>query len=370
MITFMRSLVFLLGMAPLVGVDAYAQQQPDIEVNISVLRDLPGKPVAQDVRRTVLKKPAEKDAAPVVKRADITWSPAPVPVISSAVAEALAQKPEPLPKKNDKKEPAQKAADNIPQGAKQFPIFTKTRSESSDPSLPESAPAEIPSTVLAKAENPPAPLHQIEPVADPVPLTSESQKQSVPDPLPAPETAPPTPDELLASMMEMEKSQIMAGVEDVVKQTGTRAVKASAPASAAELANIEPASGNPQDMSGFPNSVSISIDFPPSQIGIDNNLRAEIREKILPMLASNERGRVQIQAFATDDGSGARNARQRSMARALAVREYLLKQGINPSRLDIRALGMPLADSRSDRIDFVLMPQDRRSLRAVRISGG
>ncbi|MCH8925159.1 MAG: OmpA family protein [Proteobacteria bacterium] len=48
-------------------------------------------------------------------------------------------------------------------------------------------------------------------------------------------------------------------------------------------------------------------------------------------------------------------ARRLSLSRALAVRAYLIEQGVRSTRMDVRALGDKVPDGPADRVD--VLPQ-------------
>jgi outer membrane protein OmpA-like peptidoglycan-associated protein len=85
-------------------------------------------------------------------------------------------------------------------------------------------------------------------------------------------------------------------------------------------------------------------------------LGAEARgtlDGLLPRLEADERLRVEVLGYATA-GSDASQARRVSLARALAVRTYLVDKGIKTSRVDVRALGSRPEGEPADRVDLVL----------------
>jgi hypothetical protein len=343
----------------------------------------------------------------------------------------------------------------------QFPIMTKTRSESPDPSLPasselppplaeqaakthagEKSTAEVPiaSPVLAEmskqmahssvnTKQPSPPVHSPEQPAPAKMAAAPADEQENPVPpdqvfkthtlaeaprliAPAspkrtvatirPDTAPPdisVPDEaLMDNMLQMQKGQVMAGIEDTVKRTqpgngkpvasfgrpqknGLTVIQAerfhshnaiitpddstSAPAELKPETEAKAETGD--EIPALPpagdekNPGYVSIVYQPADIGLGAPLQAEIKDKVLPVLLKDPRTHLQIQAFASD-GRETHTSRQRSLARALAVREYLLSQGIEAGRLDIRAQGMQSDREPLDRVDFVFLPQaDRNS---------
>ncbi len=55
---------------------------------------------------------------------------------------------------------------------------------------------------------------------------------------------------------------------------------------------------------------------------------------------------------------GPSKARRLSLSRALAVRAFLIDQGVRSTRMDVRALGDKVQDGPSDRVDIA--PRDAR----------
>ncbi len=72
---------------------------------------------------------------------------------------------------------------------------------------------------------------------------------------------------------------------------------------------------------------------------------------VVGALSDDEDLRVQILAFAGGDDLTASRARRLSLSRALAVREYLKAEGIDPRRIDVRALGDKATGEPKNRVD-------------------
>ena len=68
-------------------------------------------------------------------------------------------------------------------------------------------------------------------------------------------------------------------------------------------------------------------------------------------LRSSETLRVQLLAYAGEEGASPSKARRVSLSRALAVRSYLIESGIKTSRIDVRALGSKSTSGSPDRVD-------------------
>ncbi|WP_353857510.1 OmpA family protein [Azospirillum formosense] len=80
-------------------------------------------------------------------------------------------------------------------------------------------------------------------------------------------------------------------------------------------------------------------------------------EAIAERMNANPQLRLQIRSYASGTPETAREARQLSLARALAVRERLGTAGIASTRVDIRALGMEAAGGAPDRLDVEFLNQ-------------
>lgn len=67
--------------------------------------------------------------------------------------------------------------------------------------------------------------------------------------------------------------------------------------------------------------------------------------------------RIQLKAFAAGSADRPSTARRLSLSRALAVRSFLIEQGMRSTRIDVRALGVPADDGPADRVDVILLTQ-------------
>lgn len=64
--------------------------------------------------------------------------------------------------------------------------------------------------------------------------------------------------------------------------------------------------------------------------------------------------RVQLMAYASSADSSPSSVRRKSLSRALSVREFLMDQGVQSTRIEVRALGDKSEGGAPDRVDAVI----------------
>ncbi|CAA6605745.1 putative Lysophospholipase [Rhodospirillaceae bacterium LM-1] len=72
-------------------------------------------------------------------------------------------------------------------------------------------------------------------------------------------------------------------------------------------------------------------------------------------MSKDEDIRLQLLAYAEGTDANASKARRLSLSRALAVRSYLIDQGVRSTRIDVRALGNKAGSGPAERVDVVMM---------------
>jgi hypothetical protein len=236
-----------------------------------------------------------------------------------------------------------------------------------------------------------------------MPAADVTPSMTAPVPGVGPVPPPRVNDHVMNKMMDMDKKRVMAGIEDAVKRTnnmpgrhvsdndklpvihngggttivgakhlmretsrGNAIIKPGKDEPVVEGVSDGAASLKPEDKTASIQMPSpppeadyaapgyISIVYDKGELGLSDALQGDIRGKVLPLLKKDPAAKLQIQAFASDAG-GSHNSRQRSLARGLAVREYLIGQGISQDRLDIHAMGMQSDRDPIDRVDFVVV---------------
>ncbi|MBM3569929.1 MAG: OmpA family protein, partial [Alphaproteobacteria bacterium] len=82
---------------------------------------------------------------------------------------------------------------------------------------------------------------------------------------------------------------------------------------------------------------------------------AEERLRTLARQLANNEQRMQLKAFAAGGSDNISASRRLSLSRALAVRQFLIDQGLRSTRIDVRALGVAGDSGQPDRVDVVLL---------------
>lgn len=146
---------------------------------------------------------------------------------------------------------------------------------------------------------------------------------------------------LAGKMAPVDKKDIESTVSGGAVSSGIKTeplVTASLPPGSTALAKVE----------------KIGLEFKPSLTDLQADQQTVLKTDILPFLKKNEAARLQILSFASATGTSS-DARRLSLSRALSVRSYLLEQGIDPSRMDVRAMGSNTAETPVDRVDLVFL---------------
>ena len=81
----------------------------------------------------------------------------------------------------------------------------------------------------------------------------------------------------------------------------------------------------------------------------------ERRLKVMVQSLAPTETRLQLKAYAEATGNDTSKARRLSLSRALAVRSFLIENGLRSTRIDVRALGIARDGGAPDRVDIVTM---------------
>ena len=187
---------------------------------------------------------------------------------------------------------------------------------------PPAAPASAPPRSITAAPAPaPAPQPEPEPAQAPAPEPAPApQVAQSPEPAPVPEPAPaPAP--------------------------------VAEPEPAPEPAPQQAALPVPAPVDDGPLSISFTSGLSDLPTGATSDLA-----RIADDLKADENLRIQLQAYASNAEGNASQARRLSLARALSVRSYLMDQGVESTRIEVRALGDQAEDGPADRVDITVRP--------------
>ena len=96
----------------------------------------------------------------------------------------------------------------------------------------------------------------------------------------------------------------------------------------------------------------IRIAFPQDSADIPDKAKADL-DAIAQKMSADDNLRLQLLAYASGTADESSRARRMSLSRALAVRSYLIKQGVRSTRMDVRALGNNVQGTPADRVDVI-----------------
>lgn len=95
--------------------------------------------------------------------------------------------------------------------------------------------------------------------------------------------------------------------------------------------------------------------FSSNDMDVSDKLKSQIKKQILPEIEKDTTSRIQIISFATAPDKTENSARRISLARSLAVRDYLKSLKVDTSRIDVRALASDGNSVPPDKVDIVLL---------------
>ncbi|MBF0246888.1 MAG: OmpA family protein [Alphaproteobacteria bacterium] len=115
-----------------------------------------------------------------------------------------------------------------------------------------------------------------------------------------------------------------------------------------QLAALTPPTGDLADGDNF------RIVFDAESSKLPQQTRAAL-SAISEKMQSQKGLRIQLKAFAGDAQTSASAARRLSLSRALAVRSFLIENGVRSTRIDVRALGNKTTDEITERVDITVV---------------
>jgi outer membrane protein OmpA-like peptidoglycan-associated protein len=228
-------------------------------------------------------------------------------------------------------EPADQSIVLRPPGGAAGTTASTERRPALRPPAPSLAARPVAPVVRAPVAPPPAPA----PAAAPPRKTEPAPATAVPPPLPPPPA------------VVRDTSRDSAAPQRVPPQPAARpenAVPPPPPARQQTAALPPPAEGQ-----------ALQLVFEPSSTQLNGAAETQLRQ-LAGSLATSEQ-RIQLKAFASGTSERPSAARRESLSRALAVRSFLIENGIRSTRIDVRALGQPTDGGPNDRVDVILLTQ-------------
>ncbi|MCR4378932.1 MAG: OmpA family protein [Rhodospirillales bacterium] len=229
------------------------------------------------------------------------------------------------------------------------------------PAAPEAPTQEAPPQT-AKAEPEPAPEPEPEPeVAAPAPTKDVAETE----PTPAPEPAPAEPE------VAADTAAQVPPPPQALTQTPPTAPSATPPAQpdvtaaapGAVVVDLPPKLEEQQQpgVASLPSATGPLSDGDNMRIVFEQDsskLSSDVRDALKTLsdrLGQQESLRLQLLAYAGDDNTSASAARRLSLSRALAVRSYLIENGVRSTRIDVRALGNKSTEAVTERVDITIV---------------
>jgi len=133
---------------------------------------------------------------------------------------------------------------------------------------------------------------------------------------------------------------------------GSSAASGAAPASAPDTKPVAAARpAPPPPASPKETATSKRILFQPNATDLPAGAEGELNA-IVAAANGEPNSHVHMTAYASGDADGGNQARRTSLSRALAVRAYLIQQGLPSGRIEVRALGNRSEGGPGDRVDL------------------
>jgi outer membrane protein OmpA-like peptidoglycan-associated protein len=163
------------------------------------------------------------------------------------------------------------------------------------------------------------------------------------------------------------KTTVSADKRGIAKESGLIAASASAtlpiPPKTPAARRSEVQAAMPAELASLGEATAsappgtVSIDFETGEVSLTKDATGTIDKNVVDALKTSPDSRIQIVAYAAASDGKESTARRTSLSRALSVRSYLISQGIDATRMDVRAMGVQTDQkAEADKVDMVLVP--------------
>ncbi|MCC7017453.1 MAG: OmpA family protein [Rhodospirillales bacterium] len=213
--------------------------------------------------------------------------------------------------------------------------------------------------VEKRAAAPAAPPSQIPAAPPPPPVIAAVPPPSPPAPAPAPAAAPatqpaapPSPPPAAAAPLSISPPAPPSTPGPVASiAVPPPAAPAAPPAAPAAQAPPPSQAALPLAPAAPPKDRALQIAFPAGDSRLPAAAHAGLKE-LAERMKAQEGLRLQLVAYAGGGDLSASAARRLSLSRALAVRTFLIENGVRSTRIDVRALGDKVPDQPANRVDL------------------
>lgn len=251
------------------------------------------------------------------------------------------------------------------------PVVRPTAPQAAAPAQPRPAPA-VPAPTkpetLAAAPPPPAVEKPQNLTAAPKPPAVEKPQVAVAAPRPPATPSAPPPPAIEKPQAAAPKPQATPAAppppavekpQAPAPQTPVVAVPAPPPppaANAGQVAAATPAphaveqAALPKTGKATPGGDALKVIFDSEEAKLSEQSRGELKTMVQGILDKADL-RVQLLAYAGGEALSSSKARRLSLSRALAVRSYLIENGLRSTRIDVRALGDKTTEEPVNRVD-------------------
>jgi len=200
------------------------------------------------------------------------------------------------------------------------------------------------------------------PAADAMPPTLQAAPSPAPTPAPAPAPAPAAPPKSTALALTPPPAPAPAKTAPMTLTPAPAPAPAPAPTPSPAPAPT-PAPRPSAALTAQPNTSEIAsaatgqeslstVAFDKDSARLPDGAR-ETLAHLASRMTEDATLEVQLLAYAAGDDENASKARRLSLSRALAVRSFLIDQGVRSTRIEVRALGNKVPQGAPDRVDIV-----------------
>jgi outer membrane protein OmpA-like peptidoglycan-associated protein len=198
----------------------------------------------------------------------------------------------------------------------------------------------------------PAPAHQ--PLSRLVTAGQSAIETAMPSPTTSETTfsAAPTTAIESTSLEGSDEPGAAAATAPAAGETAQGEAASTQPPASAAASGDSAATGTQTAEGKAPIDGMLRLTFDPESSVISDAAKAQLGP-LVEKLTTDVLLRVQVLAYAGGDDDASSHARGISLARALAMRNYLSAQGIPMDRMDIKALGNSAQEEPADRVDLV-----------------